>query len=202
MLIPMFTFNLCKDPNCSRHALAYRVHCLRHIPDHKEYMKSLAATLYKRQIFTDCNFAGLSINHLDLRGKEFIQCSFTEGQIESVTFSKCRFFRCRFDICSFSQVRFLESYIEFCIFAGSRFTNCELRDSECIKTNFNGCITNDLLFDNSDLYDSRFIQAEMTAARISNCNIKRVIFTREHRNSIQIKYSNIEDAEFIEKGLI
>ena len=78
--------------------------------------------------------------------------------------------------------------------AGSNFTKCDFTGSDLININFNGILGISAVFDESDLFYSRFIHAVLPGASFQDCNLKRVDFTAADLGNISFNDSNPEES--------
>ena len=99
----------------------------------------------------------------------------------------------------------------FSIFAQrSTFKNCvsvfELRrvrldhadfSDRTSHDNFNGILCADSTFNDSDLYNSRFVLATLKNSTFQNCNLKKTMFYQTIRELVSFKSSNTREALFM-----
>ena len=69
-----------------------------------------------------------------------------------------------------------------------------LTGSDLIHNNFNGITAYQCSFDNSDLYNSRFIKAILMNTSMQDCNLKKTIFYDSARENVSFKLSNTREA--------
>ena len=69
-----------------------------------------------------------------------------------------------------------------------------------IQDNFNGIKAYQSSFDDSDLFNSRFIMASLVDTSMQNCNLKHTLFYNSKRTNVSFKMSNTREALFDRKG--
>ena len=69
-----------------------------------------------------------------------------------------------------------------------------------IQDNFNGIKAYQSSFDDSDLFNSRFIMASLVDTSMQNCNLKHTLFYDSVRTNVSFKMSNTREALFDRKG--
>ncbi len=69
-----------------------------------------------------------------------------------------------------------------------------------IQNNFNGVESYQSSFDDSDLFNSRFIKAKLVDTSFRNCNLKRTLFYKTQRTNVSFKMSNTREALFDPSG--
>ena len=55
-------------------------------------------------------------------------------------------------------------------------------------------------FDDTDLYNSRFINSKLINISFRNCNLKKAIFLGSHQDNVSFKMSNTREAIFDDTG--
>ena len=63
-----------------------------------------------------------------------------------------------------------------------------------IHNNFNGITAYQCSFDDSDLYNTRFIKSILMNASMKNCNLKKTVFYESSRDGMSFKMSNTKEA--------
>ena len=69
-----------------------------------------------------------------------------------------------------------------------------------VQNNFNGITAYQSSFDDSDLYNSRFVRAKLITTSLRNCNIKKAIFYELETQDVSFKMSNTREALFDKSG--
>jgi uncharacterized protein YjbI with pentapeptide repeats len=82
------------------------------------------------------------------------------------------------------------------VFAGARIENCDFSGSDIVRCNLCGVQCADTLFDESDLYASRFIASSLNRVGLKDCNLKQARFEHARVSEADFRYSNTEDAFF------
>ncbi|MDR2110922.1 MAG: pentapeptide repeat-containing protein, partial [Spirochaetaceae bacterium] len=72
--------------------------------------------------------------------------------------------------------------------------NCAFEGSELVHLNFGGAAIFDSTFNDSNLYNSRFINADMTCCDFIDCNIKKAYFIKARQEGVSFKSSNTAEA--------
>jgi len=78
--------------------------------------------------------------------------------------------------------------------AGSNFSFCDFTGSDLINVNFNGIQGSSAVFDESDLFYSRFINSSLPDSSFQDCNLKRVDFTEADLKNVDFTDSNPEES--------
>ena len=60
----------------------------------------------------------------------------------------------------------------------------------------NGITAHQTSFDDSDLFNSRFIRATLINTSFRNCNVKKTLFNHTTRTNVSFKMSNTREAIF------
>ena len=114
-------------------------------------------------------------------------------------FSESQFYMCMLDEiqamnCQFTSIKMLST-----VAAGSNFSYSDFTGSDLININFNGILGDSSIFNESDLYCSRFIGASLKNTQFCGCNLVRVDFIDSNLENAVLTDSNPEDA-FIMPG--
>ena len=135
------------------------------------------------------NLSTVELRDLDLSGKHIERCMLSAAAFQNVTFAGCRFRLVYMDFSRLEGCSFKGSSLHAVVLAGSRIT-------ELVGCNLSGINCRDTVFDESDLYASRFISAVLTKVGFKDCNLKQVRFEHAAISDTDFRYSNTEDAYF------
>jgi uncharacterized protein YjbI with pentapeptide repeats len=140
------------------------------------------------------DFSGLDLSGINLDRYEFHYCRFTDAVFAGASFRDSQFLMCLLD-----NVNGVESIFTGCrmmsvLAAGSDFSGCDFSGSDLININFNGIQGAATVFDESDLFYSRFIYAALPGASFQDCNLKRVDFTEADLRNVNFSDSNPEES--------
>ncbi len=141
----------------------------------------------------------MDLSGLNLTNKDFWHCNFSQCRFDKSDFSASQFYMCMLDEiqamdCQFTSIKLLST-----VAAGSNFSHSDFTGSDLININFNGILGDSSVFNESDLYCSRFIGASLKDAQFCGCNLVRVDFIDSNLENAVFTDSNPEDA-FIMPG--
>ena len=171
----MLTTDDCKFKNCTQPAWTGADFCQDHHPDKEGFTQTVRETIVNTAGTLEGRYwYKMDLSDLNLSGKEFRHCCFSGSCFNRVDFSSSQFFMCMIDNleaadCRLTSVRMLSS-----LAAGSNFSRSDFTGSDLVNVNFNGISGLASIFNESDLYCSRFIRANLTAAQFCGCNLARV----------------------------
>ncbi len=69
---------------------------------------------------------------------------------------------------------------------------------ELVQVNYLGIRGVRTVFDHSNLYGSRFVGSWLEKVSMRDCNLKRAFFDLSHRQTVDFRTSNTEEASFLE----
>jgi len=147
----------------------------------------------------DLDLAGIAIADEDLSDFVMSGCRLTAADFTRVTLSRASIQLSFLDRATFRDCDFTDVTIMNAVFAGSHFERCSFAGSEIIQVNFLGIRGVEVTFDHSDLYGSRFLGSWLDAVRMRDCNLTRAYFDAAHRDTIDFRSSNTNEATFIEE---
>lgn len=199
----MFTINKCQCPECKKPALSYfndneiidePGYCFEHTEDKKAYLAHLKKFIESHDKIVGLNAYGITVQGMDLTDKKFYGCNFQHVLFTNVHAENIRLRMCMMDFATFTDCDFIKSNIQFSSFSGAKFVHLVLTGSDLIHNNFNGITSYQCSFDNSDLYNSRFIKAILMNTSMQDCNLKKTIFYNSAREKVSFKLSNTREA--------
>ncbi|MBQ0039852.1 MAG: pentapeptide repeat-containing protein [Treponema sp.] len=199
----MFTSNKCQCPECKNAALSTIKgddivdepgYCFSHIEDKDAYLEKLKDYIMNHEKIVGLNACGITVHGLDLSGKKFFGCNFQHVHFTNVHAENIMMRMCMMDSSTFSDCDFINSNIMFSSFCGAKLVHLVLTGSDLIHNNFNGITSYQCSFDNSDLYNSRFIKAILMNTSMQDCNLKKTIFYNSARENVSFKLSNTREA--------
>jgi len=190
----MFDFNRCAAPGCEAVALSGGNRCAVHALDPALAARTLAELLSASGPIKSVNAAGLRFEGLDLSGRRFYACSFSQATLRNVTFSGCTFRMCFFDFASIDSCDFSGIDAQFCSFAGAKLLNASFENSELVHNNFDGIVASYCTFNYSNLYNSRLILAELEKVDFIDCNLKRSFIIPAKEVDVSWRLSNTQEA--------
>jgi uncharacterized protein YjbI with pentapeptide repeats len=192
----MFSEKKCAVPECAIQAVSFEDHCYLHVHDQAAYREKVRQHLDSNTRFLSLVLSGITLSDLNLSGKEFFGCQFMGCDFTDIDFGKSVF---KFDFFDFSRLlrcKFNHTMISDSSFACARIDSADFRDSDIKACNFNGITGEGLVFNDSDLYLSTFIESTLNKSDFVDCNLKRANFTRSKMTEVNYQYSNIEEAYF------
>lgn len=199
----MFTINKCQCPECKKTALSSfndneiidePGYCFEHTEDKKAYLAHLKKFIESHDKIVGLNAYGITVQGMDLTDKKFYGCNFQHVLFTNVHAENIRLRMCMMDFATFTDCDFIKSNIQFSSFSGAKFVHLVLTGSDLIHNNFNGITSYQCSFDNSDLYNSRFIKAILMNTSMQDCNLKKTIFYNSAREKVSFKLSNTREA--------
>ena len=145
------------------------------------------------RIFKRVNFDTEKLTSDEYENCTFIGCSFSQHSISTITFRECEFNECNFNTTLFDNTVLNDVSFVNCKLLGIDFSTC---DDLLLTLNFKGCNLSftsfyklklkGTIFNNSNLQDADFTQAELRNAVFDNCNLKGTVFNQ----------TNLEQADF------
>ena len=197
----MFISNKCQCPGCNNAALSQirddntigdePGFCFEHIEDQKAYLLKLRQYIQTHEKIVGLCAYGISI---DLSNKKFYGCNFQHALFTNVHSDGMRLRMCMMDFATFTDCDFVNSNIQFSSLSGGKLVHVVLTGSDLIHNNFNGITAYQCSFDNSDLYNSRFIKAILMNTSMNDCNLKKTIFYDSARENVSFKLSNTRES--------
>ncbi len=187
----------CSDPNCRQRCFAHQDRCLRHLPDSQRLEREYRDMIIAEPVLRDLSFPLISLNDIDFTHKTLIDCDFHGASLHNCLFSETNITFCLFDQAVFLNCQFNETKILESVFACSSFQKTDLKVSDIIQCNFNGCQTISTRFMACDMMYSRFLTVHGEGLVFEDCNLKGVHFSLPTPAWMTFSYSNKEDAIFI-----
>ena len=199
----MFTVNKCQCPECNNPALSFfdgdviidaPGFCFEHTEDKTKYLEQFKNYLETHDIIVGLTACGITAQGIDLSNKKFYGCNFQHANFSNIHAEHIRMRMCMMDFATFTDCDFVKSNIQFSSFAGGKLVHMVLTGSDLVHNNFNGITAYQCSFDNSDLYNSRFIKAILMNTSMQDCNLKKTIFYNSAREKVSFKLSNTREA--------
>jgi len=127
--------------------------------------------------FISCQFIGLNLAELSLKGARFIECSFKRCNLSNASVTGASFRDVQFDHCkiigvnwssvsSFFELQFRECQLNYCVFQSLKMGS----------TVFKKCSLREVDFSESDLKNSNFSFSDLSASSFSGCNLEKADF--------------------------
>ena len=167
----MFTLNKCLVRACSNLAVSVidesgeivdgKTYCLDHIPNPAKIQADIYTDINTHETIAGLNTAGMTFTGIDFSGKKFYGCNFMHCTCTNIHSKNCRTIMSMFDFAVFTDCTFLKSTMQFTSFAGCKFSHSLFTEGDMIQNNYNGIQSFQSSFDDSDLYNSRFIKARL-----------------------------------------
>ena len=200
----MYAFHKCQCPECTKPAITLYDDdgkimdapnwCYEHSPDKDFVRENLRKYLQSHDRIIGMNAEGLKIENWNISGKRFYGCNFQHCTFANLHGDNIRLRMCMLDFSVFTDCSFLHGNTQFCSFAGSKFVHVLFTNSDMIHNNFNGITAYQCSFDDSDLYNSRFIKAMLINTSMNNCNLKKTVFYESMREGVGFKLSNTRES--------
>ena len=200
----MYAFQKCQCPECTKPAITLYDDdgkimdapnwCYEHSPDKDFVRENIRKYLQSHDRIIGMNAEGLKIENWNISGKRFYGCNFQHCTFANLHGDNIRLRMCMLDFSVFTDCSFLHGNTQFCSFAGSKFVHVLFTNSDMIHNNFNGITAYQCSFDDSDLYNSRFIKAMLINTSMNNCNLKKTVFYESMREGVGFKLSNTRES--------
>ncbi len=153
----MFSLQTCSVAGCGHWAVHRKRTCFSHIADPARYEQELRQLIAQTDTLADMNLSFIELSELDLSGKNINRCILSHAGIQRVNLNNTRIRLLFVDFARISNCSFLASNIHNAVFAGSEIEACDFSGSDILHCNFCGVRCRETLFNESDLYASRFI---------------------------------------------
>ena len=200
----MYEMNLCQCPGCNKVALSNfnekgdiictPGYCLEHTPHLEEKIREIKHHVEVHDKVIGLCAPNIVIENIDLSNKKFYGCNLQNSTMTNVHANGLRARMCMLDFCTITDCDLLNSNIQFSSAAGAKLVHVLLTGSDLIHDNFNGITAYQFSFDDSDLYNSRFIKAMLINTSMKNCNLKKTAFYESVREGVSFKMSNTREA--------
>ena len=198
MLMCVFSQQPCAHEGCINRALFGRDTCYLHLEDKEGLTEEIRGLLERETVLRGMELSGLTLEDLDLSGKEFWFCNLSHCRMSRINITGAKFRLTYFDFSNFSECRWSEIDASLTVLSGSQLVGCEFSASDMTRCNFVGIRGQEILFDDMGLYDSRFTNSILNSTRFRNCNVKRVDFSKSRFQQVTFGTTNVEEAVFDE----
>jgi len=95
----------------------------------RSQMESLISGSTNSFVFEDCDFEGVDLSRLDMRGFEFRDCSFIEASIYATVLSQSTWLRCRGRQADFEAAELVDALFQNCDLNNSKWRRARLQQS-------------------------------------------------------------------------
>lgn len=163
--------------------------------------------LLKNKYFNEQQYQEYFIYDARISHCHFVQCDFSQAELNNIEFVNCIFESCRF-----ISTKITKSEFESCRFKDCNFTGLEIEKSTLIDNHFENSrfnLSNIML---SSLYEQRFTtcsleQVDFLRNRLigmcfDSCEMKQLSFTRGKLKALGFEKCTIESAAFVIEALI
>lgn len=167
-------------------------------------MISSNKSTYTNAEFEGETFNGIDFTDLSFRDSKFTDCTFKNCNISNTDISNAHFLDIVFDTCKILGLNFSKCHM---FSTGYAFINCQLK--LCMFSNLKLKGTK---FDSSCIYESDFIETDLTYASFEGCNLKGSIFqktnltkasfTNAYNYSIDPNTNTVKKARFSFPGVL
>ena len=191
----MFTLNKCLVNYCNNHALSTfdqngnlcssDSYCLDHIPNPGKIKDDIYNYIATHDKIVGLNACGLIFSNIDFSNKKFFGCNFTNCTFLNIHSENLLLRMCFFDFAIFNDCNFIHSKNLFNSFSMATFTHTLYTSSDLVQNNFNGIKAYQCSFDDSDLLNSRFINA--TLVDLETAISKKQFFTIQTAQTFHLK---------------
>lgn len=206
----MFSLNKCLVKSCHHIAVSTfdetgeiidgNSYCIDHSPNPGKVKEDILNYIINHEKIIGLNVNGMTFSNLDFSNKKFYGCNFQHCTFENIHSKGLRSRMSLFDFAVFTDCNLIESNIHFTSFAGCTFSRTLFTSSELIQNNYNGIYSVQSSFDDTDLYNSRFINSKLYNISFRNCNLKKSIFSGSFQHNVSFKMSNTREAIFDDNG--
>ena len=194
----MFVPRACSHSGCGRPALSGAPSCIVHLPGAAAHVATFFGRPGERRPLVDLDLPGIRIEDADLSGAEISGCRLTAGTFVRVSFRGAQIALSFLDRATFEDCDVSGASLVNVVMAGSTMTDCSFADGEIAHVNFLGIHAMRTGFDHSNLYGSRFIGALLEEVSMKDCNCTRAWFDAAHRDAVDFRSSNTNEALFQE----
>jgi len=194
----MFVPRGCKERGCGRPALSGSDKCVVHHGDVAAHVQRLIAGTGGRIVLRDLDLTGIRLTDTNFTDAELTGCRFTAATFVGVTFRDAQIHLSFLDRATFEHCDFTGATLQNAVCAGSEFLDCTFCDCEVVQTNFLGIHGVGTSFDHSNLYGSRFVGSVLERVSMRDCNLTRAYFDLPHRESVDFRSSNTNEAVYVE----
>ena len=202
----MFTLNPCMVHYCRNQALSSidsqgniinsQNYCLDHTPNPGKAKEDILNYIASHEKIIGLVACGMIFQNTDFSDKKFYGCNFSHCTFHNIHSKNSTIKMCIFDFAVFNDCTMIQNNSLFTSFSGCTFTHTLLTASDMIQNNFNGVKSFQSSFDDSDLYNSRFILSQLVDTSFRNCNLKKTDFTKTKFTNVSFKMSNTREATF------
>lgn len=194
----VFDSTRCQQDLCNSHAWGDSGYCHSHHPDPDSYISRMHQELSDSEdaIIDSRDFSYMDFSGMDLKRREFRYCRFSSAVFTDADLSGCRFAMCLLDGVTADKTLFQDIRMMSVMAAGSDFSRSDFTGSDLVNVNFIGIRAEGAVFDESDLFYSRFIRANLKEAKFRDCNLKSVDFSNAIAPGADFSDSNPEEAYF------
>jgi len=192
----MFQIVPCETEGCIQPRIHLSSRCFTHLQDSSQYLQSLRTYFETNPSSAGLVFSGINFTEFNFNGLIFYLCSFT-----GCSFTNCSFDTASFRLCFLDQTRLAHCEgnglnVYDTVFAASLMEECSFTESNIILANCNWVRCINTTFQQSDLYNSRFIGASLENVSFKDCNLLNTDFSSCNQSNVSFKYSNVSDAIF------
>lgn len=161
-------------------------------------VKSLERAEYIECIFTNCDLNNLNLSNYSFKECKFTTCNLSNIQVEhtsfkEVLFDSCKLIGIQFELCNPFLLK-LE-------FEKSSLDYSSFYQLKLAKTNFNNCSLIEVDFSETQLTQSIFNHCDLSLSKFENTNLEKVNFVTSVNYSINPSKNNLKKASFSKNEL-
>jgi uncharacterized protein YjbI with pentapeptide repeats len=174
------------------------------IHEHKEFsgvnfLKEPMDGDFESCTFTDSNFQGADLSHINFSECRFVNCNFSsvivsQTAFRGVSFINCKVVGVRFDYCN--------SFILSLSFDGCQLNLSSFHGLEMRKTVFKECRLQEVDFSETDLQSSVFTSCDFAGATFDNTKLEKSDLSSSYNFSIDPEKNKIKGAKFSQFNLV
>ena len=142
--------------------------------------------------FSERKFVIAEPREFPLEDAEFEDCTFSKLPLNDQSLRRCRFFDCTFSDCDFTLSRVVD-----CAFVRVKFERCRLTGINWSEVDKLERVS----FAGSQLNDTTFIAAKLTACDFSKCVARRASFRDLSLRGTSFRGAELEGSEFVNADL-
>jgi uncharacterized protein YjbI with pentapeptide repeats len=189
---------VCLSEDAHENVWDFNNFCFLHAPDPERARGIVFDYIRSRDKIVGMNLSYMRFCQKSLSGKKFYGCVFKNCQFEHFKAQDIRMRMCVFDFSQFINCEFSGINAQFSSFACSTLCGTRIVSCELVNNNFCGIDARNSIFDDADLYNSRFIRSHLEESAIVNCNLQRASFYEFKRVNVSFKLSSTREALFSE----
>jgi uncharacterized protein YjbI with pentapeptide repeats len=141
--------------------------------------------------FTDCDFEGVDLSRLDLRGAEFHRCSIVETSFFGAALSHTRWVRCRGRQADFASADLVDA-----AFQSSDLNNTSWRRAKLASASFRGCKLTGANFEACAALGLSFVETLLVGAHLRGLSFRKAMLQQLDFSDADVAGVDFREATF------